>query len=93
MPEGVYVLIPFFAPTPPWFAFRFSPDGAKQQERECLYCHRKVKEAGFACATVGIVGHRFPVTVLPGAPGTPGEDGPRFVFDGELARRGKGTRG
>ena len=72
---------------PPWFAFTFSPDGQRQEQCECLYFQRKVQAAGFQCVQAGTIGHRFPVTVLPGPPGA---DGLHFVFDGELTRRSKG---
>lgn len=68
---------------PPWFQFVFTPDGVRQEMCECQYFAKKVREAGFRIEKVGKIGHRFPVTVLPG-------DGePEFLFDDEAARWAK----
>jgi len=62
---------------PPWFRFTLSDDGAAQRMCECQYFWRKFHRAGLTPVVAGAVGHRFPVTVLPG---------PEFRFDEELAR-------
>lgn len=63
---------------PPWFAFSFSEDGTMEELCDCLFFHKKLSEAGYKVTRAGRIGHRFPVTVLPG-------DGePEFLFDGEV---------
>ena len=59
---------------PPWF--RYVP---RKGQCECQYFVNRARRAGFRPHKVGLVGHRFPVVVLPGA------DGPVFRFDSEIS--------
>lgn len=67
---------------PPWFRFTLAPDGTAERMCECQYFWLKAQRAGLCPVRAGVVGHRFPVTVLP-----PADDGgrPRFLFDSEVA--------
>jgi len=65
---------------PPWFRFTLSRDGTRREMCECQYFWRKFHRAGFTPVQAGAVGHRFPVTVLPG---------PAFRFDSELQHAGQ----
>lgn len=70
---------------PPWFAFSFSQDGLQLKQCECVYFWRKALDAGFSVVRAGRVGHRFPVTVVPG------DTQPSFLFDADL-RRARSTQ-
>ena len=70
---------------PPWFEFAYTADGAEVASCECLYFWRKALDAGFTIVKSGVIGHRFPVTVVPG------EQGPTFLLDDELRVRRRST--
>jgi len=61
---------------PPWFRFGRGPGAC-----ECVWFFGRACRAGFRPVQAGLVGHRFPVTVLPPEHG---DGGPRFLFDAEL---------
>jgi len=56
----------------PWF--RFSRRGGC----ECSWFFNRAYQTGFRPVRAGLIGHRFPVVVLPG------DDGPVFRFDSEI---------
>ena len=60
---------------PPWCQFTYTDDGVDVRRCECLFFFRKVIDAGFRVDKAGKVGHRFPVTVVPG------DSGPTFMLD------------
>jgi hypothetical protein len=70
---------------PPWFRFTLAPDGTAEQMCECRYFWLKAQRAGFRSVRAGVVGHRFPVTVLPPADAAAEGGRPRFLFDSEVA--------
>lgn len=72
---------------PPWFQFTFNEDGTRLTQCECAYFWRRASEAGFDVIRAGKVGHRFPVTVVPG------DDGPEFLFDKQTDQTMEGADG
>jgi hypothetical protein len=54
---------------PPWFAFGYSPDGARVQFCECQHFCAKASAAGFPAIRAGRCAHIMPVAVLPGPKG------------------------
>jgi hypothetical protein len=70
---------------PPWFRFTLAPDGMAEQMCECRYFWLKAQRAGLRPVQAGVVGHRFPVTVLPPPAGAGQGERARFLFDCEVA--------